>query len=99
MNLKYIFTERFMFWIQLVTILFGIFMVFQVLRYVFGGSWAVEGLILGMLFFCVTGIFVISSVLIELKSDFKHHKSQFMSLARDFKRTEKNVERILMKLE
>jgi len=66
-------------------VLFGIFLIYQILRVIFGGSWSIEDVVLGLLIFVVGAIFTIVIMLAELKADLKHLKNQFRSLAKDFK--------------
>ena len=37
-------------WIEILLIIFGLFLAYQIIRYLLGGSWAVDALSLGMLF-------------------------------------------------
>ena len=70
---------------EILIFLFGIFLIYQILRIVFGGSWTIEELILALLIFVVGAVFTIVIMLVELKSDHKHLKNQFKCLARDFR--------------
>jgi hypothetical protein len=66
-------------------ILFGVYILIQVLRIIFGGSWTTEDLIIGLLIFNLGSIFTIGVSVAQLKSDRNHLKEQFKSLATDFK--------------
>lgn len=70
---------------EIAVILFGAFMVYQILVKILGGSWSTEDLIIGLLMFNLGCIFTIVIMLVEVKSDQKHFRSQFGSLAGDFK--------------
>ncbi len=69
-----------------VMVIFGLYLLFQVLRKVFGGSWSTEDLILGLLIFNLGCTFTIGLMVTQIKSDQSHLKGQFKSLAGDFKR-------------
>ena len=40
-------------WIDVVLIVFGLFLAYQIIKYLLGGSWAVDALSLGMLFLII----------------------------------------------
>ncbi|HLC86180.1 MAG TPA: hypothetical protein VJG30_02760 [Candidatus Nanoarchaeia archaeon] len=71
--------------LQSAIILFGFFIIYQVLRKIFGGSWSIEELNLSLLMLVVGMLFTIVIVLTQLYSDHNHLKTQFGSLATDFK--------------
>lgn len=73
-------------------ILFGLYLLVQIGRKIVGGSWGIEEVILGMLFFNTGAIFTIGIMLAQLKADHNHFKSQFRSLAEDFKAFKARVE-------
>ena len=66
-------------------ILFGLYILIQILRAIFSGSWTTEDLIIGLLIFNLGSIFTIGVSVAQLKSDHNHLKGQFKSLATDFK--------------
>jgi len=66
-------------------ILFGLYILIQILRAIFSGSWTTEDLIIGLLIFNLGSIFTIGVSVAQLKSDHNHLKEQFKSLATDFK--------------
>lgn len=70
---------------EIFLILFGIFMLIQVLRKILGGSWTSEDVILGFLFLNLGFTIGVVIVLAELKSDHNHLNRQFYALATDFK--------------
>ena len=72
--------------------IFGLFIIYQILKKIFGGSWATEGIIISLLMFNLGLTFTIifklekSSVkLARLSSDHSHLENQFKSLVSDFK--------------
>ncbi len=75
----------------LVTILFifGLFLVYQILKKIFGGSWEIESIIISLLIFNIgltfTIAFTLGISLAKLKSDHNHLENQFKSLVSDFK--------------
>ena len=66
-------------------ILFGWFIIYQILRKVFGGSWVSESLIIGLLILNITLTFNLTKETAEIKTDLYHLRTQFQSLAQDFK--------------
>ena len=75
----------------LVTILFifGLFLVYQILKKALGGSWETESIIISLLVFNIgltfTTAFTLGISLAKLKSDHNHLGNQFKSLVSDFK--------------
>ncbi len=67
-------------------IIFGLFLVYQIIIKAFGGSWATEDIIISLLIFNLGCVFTIGLALAKLNSDHNHLASQFNSLAEDFKR-------------
>ena len=72
-------------WIEPVLILFGIFIIYQIIKVILGGSWTTEDIIISLLVFNLGSIFTIGWMVAELKSSHRHLGSQFKSLAEDFK--------------
>ncbi|MBU2561966.1 MAG: hypothetical protein KKD17_06745 [Nanoarchaeota archaeon] len=98
MHLAMLLNRKWIAMFQIFFILFGIYITIQILIKVFGGSWSAEDLVISLLMFNLGGFFTMAFFLARLVSDFNHHRSQFRDLAKDFKRTDRNVERILTKL-
>jgi len=71
--------------VELFVFLFGLFVLYQVIRKIVGGSWSVEDLILSMLVLNFGCIFTLGLMVTRIKSDHPHLKSQFRSMAHDFK--------------
>ena len=71
--------------IEIFFILFGLYLLIQILRVLLGGSWTSEDLIIGLLTFNLGCVFTIGISVAQLKSDHNYLKSQFRSLVRDFK--------------
>ena len=71
----------------LVTILFifGLFLVYQILKKALGGSWETENIIISLLIFNIGLTFTIGLSMAKLKSDHNHLENQFKSLVSDFK--------------
>jgi len=85
-KIKKYFTDRISKLLEIVVVLFGLFLLFQLIRKILGGSWSAEDLIIGLLLFVVGSLFTIGMMVAQLKSDHKNLKSQFRSLAEDFKK-------------
>ncbi|MBC8500587.1 MAG: hypothetical protein ISS25_03465 [Nanoarchaeota archaeon] len=71
--------------IEILLVLFGIYLLIQILRKIFGASWSTEDIILALLIFNLGSIFTIGMMVAQLKSDQNHLKNQFKTLASDFK--------------
>lgn len=65
--------------------LFGLFIAYQILLKILGGSWETEDIILAMIIFNVGLTFTIGFNQAKLKSDHNHLSNQFYCLAKDFK--------------
>ena len=70
---------------EILLILFGLYLLIQLLIKIGGGSWSTEDVIIGLLIFNLGSIFTIGVMVAQLKSDHSHLKDQFKSLAGDFK--------------
>lgn len=71
--------------LQLILILFGLFIFYQIMRKVFGSSWTTDDIALSLLMLIVGMLFTIAIILAQLYSDHNHLRWQFGSLAADFK--------------
>lgn len=67
-------------------VIFGLFIIYQIIKKAIGGSWTTEDIIISLLIFNLGCIFTIGLTLAKLKSDHNHLKNQFRSLAEDFKK-------------
>ncbi len=67
-------------------ILFGLFLVYQIMKNALGCSWTTENIIISLLIFNLGCVLTIGFSLAKLGSDHKHLSNQFKSLAGDFKR-------------
>lgn len=67
-------------------IIFGLFIVYQIIKKSIGGSWTTEDIIISLLIFNLGCVFTIGLALAKLTSDHKHLANQFRSLADDFKK-------------
>jgi len=72
--------------IVILLIIFGLFIVYQVIKKAFGGSWTSEDIIISLLIFNLGCIFTIGLSLAKISSDHNHLSNQFRSLANDFKK-------------
>ena len=66
-------------------IIFGFFIVYQIIKRILGGSWTTEDIIISLLIFNLGCIFTIGLSLARLTSAHNHLSNQFKSLANDFK--------------
>ena len=66
-------------------IIFGLFIVYQIILKIFGGSWETEDIIVALLVFVIGFMFTIALNLVKL--DLRHNQlqKQFYFLAKDFK--------------
>ncbi len=66
-------------------ILFGIFLAYQIIRKIIGGSWNTEDIILALLIFNIGFSFTIALNQMRSSSDHDYLKHQFQCMAKDFK--------------
>ncbi len=71
-------------------ILFGLYLLVQIIRKIIGGSWTMEDIILGLIILNLGSVITIGTMVAQLRSDHDHLKAQFYSLANDFKSSKKN---------
>ena len=71
---------------------FAVYLIYQILKRILGGSWALESIILGILFLNTAVLISLAMLFMELKSDHKHLKHSFHNLATDFKRLVKGYD-------
>jgi len=67
-------------------LVFGLFIIYQIIKKAMGGSWSTEDIIISLLIFNLGCIFTIGLTLAKLNSDHSHLADQFKSLAEDFKK-------------
>lgn len=67
-------------------IIFGLFIAYQIILKIFGGSWATEDIIVALLVFVIGFVFTIALNLVKLNLKHDHLERQFCFLAKDFKR-------------
>lgn len=65
--------------------LFCLFLVYQTLRYIFGGSWALEGLMIAFLVANFSFIVTQSGKISHLEGEFREFKRSMSAMAKDFK--------------
>jgi len=66
-------------------IAFGLYIAYQIIKKILGGSWGTEDIIIGLLIFNSGAIFTMAIMLSHVRSDLNHLKGQFRSLVSDFK--------------
>lgn len=75
--------------IQLISIilliLFGFFILYQIIRKIAGGSWSTENIIVSLLIFNIGLSFTVAIGLAKINSDHEYLSNQFKHLASDFK--------------
>ena len=72
--------------VEILLVLFGLYLLIQILRKILGGTWSTEDIIIALLIFNLGCTFTIGIMLTQLKSDHDHLKDQFRYLADDFKK-------------
>ena len=60
-------------WFDILLILFGLFIAYQLLRKIFGGSWQTESLIIALLVFNLGLVWKMNNNLWRLNSKFERH--------------------------
>lgn len=71
--------------VMILLILFGIFIIYQVILKILGGSWEIEDIILALLIFNIGFSFTIALNQVKTNSDLNSLNYQFKHLANDFK--------------
>jgi len=71
--------------LELVLLLVGLYIMFQIIKKLLGGSWDAEDIVLALLIFNLGSLFTLGLMLAQIKSDMTSLKEQFRSLATDFK--------------
>ena len=66
-------------------ILFGIFIIYQIIRKIVGGSWATEDIIIALLIFNIGITFTLTINQTKLNLNHNNLQNQFKHLAKDFK--------------
>jgi len=67
-------------------IIFGLFIVYQLILKILGGSWATEDIIVALLIFVIGIVFTIALNLVKLNLKHEYLERQFYFLAKDFKK-------------
>lgn len=60
-------------WIDILLILFGLFIAYQLIRAIIGGSWQTEGLIIAMLMFNLGLLWKVGMSLVDIRIKFDRH--------------------------
>lgn len=71
--------------LTLFLIIFGIFLIYQTILFLIGGSWEFESIIVGLLVLLITFMFKINTKIDTHLGEFKQFKISFKALAKDFK--------------
>ena len=71
--------------VVILLIVFGLFIGYQIIRKIFGGSWSTENIIISLLIFDIGFSFTIALSLVRLGSEHNYLSNQFRHLANDFK--------------
>ena len=77
--------------IEISIALFGLFVIYQIMRYVFGGSWNTEQIILTLVAINTGCVFTIGIIGAVMRSDINHLNRQFTSLASDYKQDREKI--------
>lgn len=76
---------------EVILIIFGLFLAYQVFLKIIGGSWDTEQIVTTFVVFNLGLTFTLATVVFGMKSDLKHLTHQFRSLAADFKQLSADV--------
>ena len=72
--------------IQLALIIFGAYILFQMLKKILGGSWSTEDIVVALVLFNTGIIFSIIIMLVQLRSDQRYLRRDLEILIRDFRK-------------
>ena len=72
--------------IQLALIIFGAYILFQILKKILGGSWSTEDIVVALVLFNTGIIFSIIIMLVQLRSDQRYLRRDLEILIRDFRK-------------
>ena len=78
---------------------FALFLIYQILRKILGGSWITESVILGLVLMIGGGLMMLIKLFSELSSNHKYLKHSFRSLVADFKQVAKDVNNQSVKID
>ncbi len=70
---------------EVVLIIFGLFLAYQILLKILGGSWTTEQIITTLVVFNLGLTFTLGTLVFGMKSDINHLTHQFRSMAVDVK--------------
>ncbi len=72
-------------YVKILLALFGLFLLYQIIRIILGGSWQIEEVILALLVFNISLTVTLLIPVIKNSMEVKHLKEQFKALVHDFK--------------
>jgi len=84
---------------EIVLMLFGLFIIYQLIRRMMGGSWGIETVILGFVIFGLGLTFKNTFDFNSHKGEFKEFKRSMLVMAKDFKDFRKETNDKFIKLE
>lgn len=91
-SMNILLNKKFQITLNILLILFALFIIYQIIRKIFGGSWDNEDIIVSLLMMNFGCLFTVALLMMQFHSDFNHYKDQFKSLANDFKEhTKKSI--------
>lgn len=71
--------------LMIILIIFGLFLLYQVVLKILGGSWQTEDIIVSLLILSISFTFAIALNQIRYNVDYNYFKRNIHSLAKDFK--------------
>lgn len=71
--------------VEILIVIFGMYLLFQLIKIIFGGSWSSEDMVIALLIFDTSCLFTVIILIVQVKTDLGNLKSQFRALATDFK--------------
>lgn len=71
--------------VEILIVIFGMYLLLQLIRIIIGGSWSSEDMVIALLIFDTSCLFTVIILIVQVKTDLGNLKSQFRALATDFK--------------
>ncbi|MAG02837.1 hypothetical protein CMI42_05865 [Candidatus Pacearchaeota archaeon] len=75
----------------LLTIIFGLFILYQVILKILGGSWTTEAVIISLLTILISVVFTIAVHQVRFGADYNYFKRNMNHFSKDFKEFRKDI--------
>lgn len=66
--------------VEIAVAVFGLYVMFQLIKKIFGGSWDTEDIVIGILLFNTGAILTVGMITAEMKSDYKHLNARMQGI-------------------